>query len=506
MSTGKHIDRICAAIVILAVGVTILFMNGEALGISVLRDADLERYEAGQYFTENDLNGAWDTGGASFVVLSGDSGTVTGNGAYMKDGDLCIVSSGRYVVSGSLSDGKIIVDANKNSKVWILLSGVDLYCSDDACIRVNEADKVFLTLKEGSSNSLESGTAYSDFALLDDTDGVIFAHDDLTINGTGTLSVTAGCRHGISANDDLIIAGGTVTVTAPEDGIRANDRLNIASTKITVDAGDDGISVNTDTGMLYLESGEFSLTSGDDGLHAASPILMKDGTYVIRSGDDAIHSDTSFTMLSGTLEVPESHEGIEAPSILISDGMLTIFAQDDGMNANRGPAVNTVVSPDGTVTAVRSEDDASPSVEIRGGQILIENPWGTDADGIDSNGDIRISGGVTVIHLLGAPANTPFDYGLEPGSVLEITGGTILGSGGAGPMKPAASDSQKSLLVNTGSYTSSNVKVRLLDSSGEEILSDEVPYSFTTYFVSTPDLADDSYTLVIGEDRYEVRP
>ena len=48
----------------------------------------------------------------------------------------------------------------------------------------------------------------------------IFSHDDLTINGSGALTVTGNLNDGIHSKDDLIITGGNLSVTAVNDGLK----------------------------------------------------------------------------------------------------------------------------------------------------------------------------------------------------------------------------------------------------------------------------------------------
>ena len=280
MSTHNKLDKICVVIVAVSLLLTVLFMNGESLGITMIVDEDAESYSGTTYFTTNDQNSDWDTEGATVITLTGDSAEITGNGAYVNGQEVVITEAGRYVVSGSLSDGKITVDAHNSSKVWILLDGVDINCSDDACIRVDQAEKVFLTLAENSVNTLTSGSTYSDTALQDGTDGAIFAHDDLTINGSGSLAVTAEYRHGIAANDDLVITGGTITITAAADAIHANDSVSIKDAQITVDAGDDGIVTanEEENGYMYIESGTIDITSVGDGIHTTGDITIAGGS------------------------------------------------------------------------------------------------------------------------------------------------------------------------------------------------------------------------------------
>ena len=157
MSTHKHFDRICLIVTAAALVVTILFMNGEALGITKVVDEDAERNSDSTYFTDNDLNGDWTGYSVTTITLNGDSAKVSGSGAYFNDGSLTIKQAGYYEISGELTDGSIIIDAKSTSKVWIRVNGVTVSCSDSACLIVEQADKVFLTLAEGTENTFTSG-------------------------------------------------------------------------------------------------------------------------------------------------------------------------------------------------------------------------------------------------------------------------------------------------------------------------------------------------------------
>ena len=364
MSTHRLFDRICVLVILIALVITILFMNGERLGITLVVDADAEAHSHSEFFTENDLNGDWDTSDATVITLEGDSIRISGNGAYVLDGDLVIVQTGKYVVSGTLSDGSIIVKAKKYSKVWLMLDGAEISCSDDACLRIDQAEKVFLTLAEGTENSMASGSDYSEAALADGTSGVIYAHDDLTINGRGSLTLTAGYRHGITAKDDLTITGGTLTITAPQDGLHVNDTFCLTGAALTITAG-----------------------------------------------DDAIHADSEIDILGGSLMISDCYEGLEAVVIRMYDGDVTIYARDDGLNANGytgdfgmggGPGMNTDDSGGETRETISAEDTY---VLIAGGSLTIVNESAQDADGIDSNGCLYITGGTIRISLTGSGSN-----------------------------------------------------------------------------------------------------
>ena len=554
MSTHNKLDNICVAIVVCCLILTALFIKGESLGITKIVDEDAEQNSDSEFFTANDLDGDWDTSDATVITLTGEGAEISGNGAYTNDGNVVITNAGYYVVSGSLTEGYLSVDAYDSSKVFILLNGVEINCSDDACIRVEQADKVFLTLAEGSQNTLTSGSQYSDQALNDGTDGAVFAHDDLTINGSGGLTVNAEYRHGIAANDDLVITGGTITVTAAADAIHAKDSIRIKEASITVDGGDDGVvtSNEEENGYLYIESGILNIKAADDGIHTTGEITIAGGDLTVSAGDDGIHSDTSVSFLDGTLLIEECYEGIEALIIDVSGGEITIYPKDDGFNANgnsdsqigaggmgggmpvsphmgsAGSAGEMPTPPDMGSADSAGEMPASPSpdsseentgtqssaaandeetyINISGGTITIINETGNDADGLDTNGDLIISGGTIYVSLQGSGSNNAVDYGSESGGVAKISGGTIIACG-ASSMAEAfdSASAQASILYNTSTAAEAGTTLAVKDSDGNVLLSWEVPCSFSSALVSFPQLEKGStYIVAIGDNTEEI--
>ena len=323
MSTHRHIDIICVAILSVTLIITVLFMNGEALGIEKIVDEDAETYTGTAHFTANDEKTDMYTTSATKIKLSGTEASVSGPGTYS--------------VSGTLTDGSITVDAYASSKVFILLDGADVTNLTGPAFYVHEADKVFLTLAEGTENVLTDGEAYSDEAVKGGADGAIFSHDDLTINGSGSLTVNGSFMHGISVNDDLVITGGTINVTAPADGLRANDSLRLKNAAVTVTAGDDGLVANAEGAYFYALSGIYSVNAAGDAVHAAGDVTIDGGSFSILSGDDGIHSDTAITVNGGTLtiinETATDADGLDSDGdIFIRGGSTRISLRGTGTN------------------------------------------------------------------------------------------------------------------------------------------------------------------------------
>ena len=556
MSTHKNIDRICVVVLVLTLLVTVAFMNGEKLGIRVVADEDAESYSGSTYFTENDVDGDWaDNAYTTYITLDGSGGTIDGNGAYFLDGDLVISNGGWYVLTGTLEDGKIIVDAHDSSKVWIRLNGVTVSCSDDACLRVDQADKVFLTLAEDTENSFSSGTVYSEEALADNTGGTIFSHDDLTINGSGSLSITAGYKHGIDVNDSLVITGGNITITAPQDGIHVSDSLRFMEASLTMDAGDDAVHSDDE---LYIESGTVLINSCYEGFEAVT-IDIAGGDITMYPTDDGINanggsstmgfggrggggtngmpsppdfSDRDMSSMSNTSEggmpsMPGEMSGTtstdgemsgmpsqgEMPSM---PGEMSGTTSTDGEMTSGMPSQGEMPSTPGerpgTTQAENSDtddtatDEKEPYIRISGGTLTIINETGRDADGLDSNGSIYIDGGDIRISLLGDGTNNAIDYGSESGGECIVTGGTILAFGGSGMAEEFSENcTQCAVLYNVGSTLEAGTLFRLLDPEGEEIISYTPECSYSSVSFSLPEMTvGETYTVVCGENSSEL--
>ena len=326
--------------------------------------ADTASYAAeSDAFTARDLSQTADVSEATAVTVS-DGETVT------------ITEAGVYVLSGSAENAVIIVDAGDEDKVQLVLDGLSIVNAHQACILVENADKVFLTSAEGSENSLTVSGKFTG-----DEDAAVFSRDDLVLNGLGTVTVSS-TGDGIRSNDDLKLTGGTWVVTAADTAMKAHDEIAVSD-------------------------GTYVLTGGSDGLHAedndddtVGSIVIEGGSFTIKAGDDGIHATTTVTVNGGSLEITAA-EGLEATQVIINGGTISIQATDDAVNAGR------------------KSDSMSVKIEINGGELTITMGAG-DTDAVDSNGDLIITGGTIDI-----TAQSPFDYD----GICSWTGGTIIVNG-----------------------------------------------------------------------------
>ena len=220
---------------------------------------------------------------------------------YISGNIITITKEGTYVLSGALSEGQIVVDAD-SAKVQLVLDNADITCASSAAIYVKNADKAFITLAEGSENILMNTAEYE---AIDDNniDAVIFSKDDLTLNGKGTLTINSEYGHGIVSKDDLKLVGGTYNITAENHAISGKDSVRIADGTYNLTSGKDGIhSENADDdekGFVYIASGDFTIESTGDGIDASYVVQIDEGDFDITAGDGAENATKTHNDIPG---------------------------------------------------------------------------------------------------------------------------------------------------------------------------------------------------------------
>ena len=216
-----------------------------SLSCTILASAEVNAaaVNPADYFTSRDLSGDWEEDEARKIELS-ESITITEGGV--------------YVLSGTIVDGTVTVEVSGDDKVQLVLSGVSITCSTGACILVNNADKVFITLAEDTENSLTS----TGFAEDSEADGAVFSKDDIVFNGEGKLIITSA-KHGIAGNDDIKFGGGEYVIHAQERGINAKDSVRIFDGCYTVYSAKTPIRAknkkNNEKGYVLILGGTFYL-------------------------------------------------------------------------------------------------------------------------------------------------------------------------------------------------------------------------------------------------------
>lgn len=247
-------------------------------------------------FSGRDENTEYDENSATEILFSEAGSRVTGTGATADGADVTITAAGTYLVKGAATDATLTVNAAKTDKIQLVFDGVSLSCTDGPAVYIKCADKVFITLADGSENFLSDGSSYE---IVDDgstLDAALFSKEDLTVNGSGSLTVNGNYKHGIVSKDDLIITGGVITVTSVKAGIDGKDCVKIGGGTIRITAGSDGIRSSNDEdtsrGYIYISGGTIDITAGNDGIQAETVLNITGGDFIIESGGGSANAST----------------------------------------------------------------------------------------------------------------------------------------------------------------------------------------------------------------------
>lgn len=353
-------------------------------------------FSSADMFTERDLAGTYEESGAVYVTLSDDGITGETAGVAINGQTMTITAEGTYIFSGTLSEGQIVVDAD-NAKVQIVFDNVDITCASSAAVYVKSAEKVFVTLAEGSQNTLRNTDEY---VAIDDNniDAVIFAKSDLTLNGTGSLTIVSAEGHGIVSKDDLKITGGTYDITAAGHALSGKDSVRIADGTFILTAEKDGIHAENaddeEKGYIYIADGDFAITSDGDGMDASNIVQIEDGTFDITAGGGAANSlkthesDMQGGGMSQNIERPDgenmpqdtttdesgtSTKGIKAGGgMYLNGGTYQIDSADDSIHSNAN-----ITIADGTYTLATGDDGvhADDALTVNGGTITVTESY-----------------------------------------------------------------------------------------------------------------------------------
>ncbi|WP_328872667.1 carbohydrate-binding domain-containing protein [Streptomyces sp. NBC_00287] len=449
-----------------------------------------------------------DESAAVDITLDGGSASVDGNGARADGSTVTITTGGTYRLSGKLTEGQIVVNA-QDASVTLILDGVDITSSSGAAIAATEAKELVVVLAEGSDNTLTDTDSYAEDA---DVNAALFSAGDLTIAGDGSLTVHGNGNDGIASKDGLVVDSGTVKVEAADDGIRGKDYVVVYGGTVTVTAGGDGVKSDNDTdedaGYIAISGGTVKVTAAGDGVDAATDLVMtggrltsvakasddssahglksgvisvlESGTVTVdasadalhsdsavhlngakvtaAAGDDGIHAEGDLVIGKGTLEITTSNEGLEGKDILVSGGSTTVRSSDDGVNAS-GSESNSSNARGGFGGG---EGAGDYSAEVTGGTLVID----ADGDGFDSNGTAEVTGGTVVVN--GPEMNG--NGALDVNGSFTVSGGTLLAAGSAGmAVAPDEGSEQGWLSATLDSSVVAGTTLHVVDADGKVV-------------------------------------
>lgn len=490
---------------------------------------------------ENDADYNWDDSEATHITLKNSAIEISGEGATYAGSVVTITNAGTYNISGVLENGQVIIDTQDSENVNLIFNSLNISNNISSAVSIANAAKVVIQLKENTENYLSDGASYSS---TDEKNATLYSKADLSFFGTGKLTVNGNFQDGIVSKDGLIIENGNFVVNAIDDAIRGKDYVlihdgsfnlvaggdalasdndedetrgyvDIRNGEYSISAGADGIQAVT---VLSIENGNFDITTGggssqvisntssakalkagvklalsggkfninaaDDALHSNQFLTLNDGTFIIATADDAVHADEDLLINGGNITISKSYEGLESKSITINDGSIWISSSDDGVNA----------ADDSSTSFGGGGNSGSASVFliINGGYLVINS----SGDGLDSNGNIQMSGGTVIIYGPTQRNNGSLDYDYT----FSMDGGTLIAAGSSVMMQgPSSGSKQLSVALKLNQTVSAGTLFEITDSQGNEVICLKPLKDYQSVVYSGPNISSGtSYVYYLG--------
>ena len=498
-------------------------------------------------FSNNDTTYDYDESEAKTVADSEKTVKITAEGTY-------VVSGEHESITVSAPDTAKVRIILKNATVSNT-SGPAIYIEKADKVFITACEGTVNTLSDGTSYTGDfkdtniDGTIFSKTDLTLNGEGTLniignckcgaVSKDDLIICGLNLTVKSTGCA--LEGKDCVKIKDAAITVSAGGDGIRSTNTeksnkgfVYIETGNIDITSGNDGIqaaavlkaangSIKITAGggaadtkqnsggrnmpgfggstqttddeestkglkagsLILIDEGGFEVSSKEDSFHSNGDIEINGGSFTAAAGEDGFHADNNLIINGGSITVSQSYEGLEGQKVTVMGGNIDITASDDGINAAGSSSSSSTGGRPGS-------SDSNALITIGGGYIVVN----ASGDGIDSNGNIVISGGTLLVSGPADNGNGAFDYGGE----ATVSGGTVILCGSSGMAQGFSDKSeQASFMYTLDSSASAGSSVALTDENGNVLASFLPAKQYNNVVISTPSLKNgSSYKLVIG--------
>lgn len=481
----------------------------------------------------SDLRTVYNEAQAAFITFSDTQATVKGleEGCSATGTAVTISEAGTYVFSGNCVDGSITVKKGTTG-VKLILNGLDLTSASAVTgpVLCKAGTETEIIAEAGTVNTLTDSMANTEEKAA----VKVNKQSSLTLSGAGTLNVVGVCKNGIKggAETDITVQEQNLHIKSADNGLASDNTVTVKSGKLMIEAGGDGIKSSPDRlddagnaddtvslGDIILESGEINIIAAADGIQGDNSVTVNGGSYQITT-----NGGYTTTLAS----IRNCYEGLEAGTVYVNSGTININSTDDGVNAaggndgsgsngRPGDGFNPGGGPGGRLAVMNTDsvEDSNNSaaitdstyaagnegyaININGGTLYVK----AAGDGLDSNGDISISGGNIIVYgaAAGDPGsdNFPFDH---DGS-FAISGGYIFGAGSS-QMEEGVQSSTQGYIVNKNTYSQGDV-ICVLDGQGNVLFTEALAERVNYMMYSSPEMtASGNYSFKMGADAGQI--
>ena len=457
------------------------------------------------------------------------TGSVDGVSISINNADVIVTSTAKgvnYVLSGSSNDGMFkMASGDDNKKFQLTLNGVNIKNEDGPAINIQVGKRCYVTLADGTFNSLTDGTAYA--SSSEDQKATLFSEGELLFNGHGKLRVYSNTKNGICSDDYIMFRPGNdiYVKSTSSNCIKSNDGIYIKGGVINCETSAQASKGLTTDSVFVMDGGRITAittgqgeydnndndVNGSAGIKADYAITVNGGELLCKStgkGGKGISSDQEFHMKDGVVKVittgttysygnyKTKAKGIKADGNITIDGG-SIMVRATGDSGSEGIESKKAITINSGSVEVYSYDDAINSaydLTINGGYTYA---FAINNDGLDANHNIYVKGGTTVAYGTSQP-ECGIDANEERGYTVYVTGGTLVGVGG-GTSYPSSASTQPSIVYG-GSVSSGSTLA--LNNGDTNILSLEMGRSYNgsaCFLITSPSLKKGSaYTLYNG--------
>lgn len=449
MKNRKSMAIVAGIVLVILIIVLIAYFGKSNNNNSNVIQIDTESTNIEVEYSEEELTGQWSEYKAK-ITLSDEKVSVEGTGVTTSGNTIKIITAGTYYITGTISDGNILVEAKETDEVQLVLDNSSITSKTTAPINGVKAAKLTITMAKNSINTITDSDNYTSLTDTEnqEPDAAIFTKTDLVINGNGKLVVNSNYLDGIVSKDTLKIVNTNIEINSKDDGIRGKDYVVINNSNISVTSGGDGIKSTNDTdttlGYVKIEGGTINVNSEADGIQAQTILNISSNTsiditttgeisssnkdygpmgmnpwqnYNSASEEDsasskALKAGTEITIENGNINITSTDDSIHSNGIvIINNGTMNLASSDDGIHADTNIVIN-----EGNINISKSYEGIESSyVEINGGTINV----------IASDDGINISGGNDSSSIGERPGQNSFSNVGDSNQKLVINNGTL---------------------------------------------------------------------------------
>ncbi|MGO1638415.1 MAG: carbohydrate-binding domain-containing protein [Ancrocorticia populi] len=470
---------------------------------------DVSNLEDATHYSESDAD--YEEADVTEIALDGDTASATGansDGVAVEEADgeavITVTGGGTYRFSGELS-GHVVITADSEEDVQVILNGATITSDTDAAVSITEADEATVIVADGTENTLTDGST-RDEDVDDVANAALYSKADLTITGTGQLTVDGTYEDGIHSKDGLVITGPNVTVEDADDGIIGKDYLVLVDGTVDITSVDTGFGSDNeddaDRGWLSILGGSITVDTGDDAIKAENALAIAEGTVLVTASEEAIEA-ANIEILGGDIDLTSADDAINAAG---GYGTESSDTDDDPQGDMGGQPPQNGEMPTDMPTDMTQGGGQPPqggggmdqagnqSVTISGGTIVMD----AEGDGLDSNGSITMTGGDVTVNGPVNGGNGAIDFA----GTFDISGGTLLAIGSSGMAEAPDTDSdQASLSITLSETVNSGATLAVADADGNIVTTFTTIKEIQSVVFSSADVTSGTeYTVYQVED------